>query len=99
MYPLRFDPLFVGLVASLVARIELATSAVVRNLSRRGNSKSAENLDSKFVQVEKYFEKMMTTSEMNSVNKAARGRCYDHNFLRFLPFSAKKWRFSQKPML
>jgi hypothetical protein len=28
------------------------------------------------------------------------GRCYDHNFLRFLPiFGEKNWRFSQKPML
>jgi hypothetical protein len=26
-----------------------------------------------------------------------RGRCYDHNFLRFLPiFGEKNWRFSQK---
>jgi hypothetical protein len=29
-----------------------------------------------------------------------RGRCYDHNFLRFLTiFGEKNWRFSQKPML
>jgi hypothetical protein len=28
------------------------------------------------------------------------GRCYDHNFLRFLPiFGKKNCRFSQKPML
>jgi hypothetical protein len=28
------------------------------------------------------------------------GRCYDHNFRRFLPiFGEKNWRFSQKPML
>jgi hypothetical protein len=28
------------------------------------------------------------------------GRCYDHNFLRFLTFFGEKnWRFSQKPML
>jgi hypothetical protein len=27
------------------------------------------------------------------------GRCYDHNFLRFLPNFGKNWRFSQKPML
>jgi hypothetical protein len=26
-----------------------------------------------------------------------RGRCYDHNLLRFLPiFGKKNWRFSQK---
>jgi hypothetical protein len=30
----------------------------------------------------------------------SRGRCYDHNFLRFLTiFVEKIWRFSQKPML
>jgi hypothetical protein len=28
-----------------------------------------------------------------------RGRCYDHNVLRFSPIFCKKWRFSQKPML
>jgi hypothetical protein len=28
-----------------------------------------------------------------------RGRCFDHNFLRFLPIFCKKWRFSQKSML
>jgi hypothetical protein len=29
-----------------------------------------------------------------------RGRCYDNNFLRFLPILGKKnWRFSHKPML
>jgi hypothetical protein len=28
-----------------------------------------------------------------------RGRCYDHNFLRFSPiFGGKNWRFSQKPI-
>jgi hypothetical protein len=27
------------------------------------------------------------------------GRCYDHNFLRFLPIFRGKRRFSQKPML
>jgi hypothetical protein len=28
------------------------------------------------------------------------GRCYDHDFLRFLTnFGEKNWRFSQKPML
>jgi hypothetical protein len=32
--------------------------------------------------------------------KPARGRCYDHNFLRFFPiFGEKNWRFSRKPML
>jgi hypothetical protein len=27
------------------------------------------------------------------------GRCYDNNFLRFLPIFGKKLAFSQKPML
>jgi hypothetical protein len=35
-----------------------------------------------------------------TISSIARGRCYDHNCLRFLPvFGGKHWRFSQKPML
>jgi hypothetical protein len=32
--------------------------------------------------------------------RVTRGRCYDHNFRRFLPIVGENnWRFSQKPML
>jgi hypothetical protein len=30
---------------------------------------------------------------------SCRGRCYDHNFLRFLPMICEKWHFSHKSML
>jgi hypothetical protein len=33
-------------------------------------------------------------------DRVTRGRCYDHNFLRFSTiFGEKNWRLSQKPML
>jgi hypothetical protein len=35
---------------------------------------------------------------ISKIFRLIRGRCYDHNFLRFPPIFGKKWRFSKIPM-
>jgi hypothetical protein len=44
-------------------------------------------------------EQTFKTFATNPHRRGLRGRCYDYNFLRFVPIFCKKWRFDQKPVL